>query len=182
MAASPSIPSAPPRWPQTGAPRRPRRWPTIAWLVAITLVASVAVVGWLRPLHDHQPPPASAAPTYTEQQVANAKANVCGAFGKVDRALEGAQSLGGSSDPTAILAVATSAREALDFGSRYLPATLAEEPATPSDLAAAVPKQADAYQKLVIGYMDGLHYVDPDLQPAASASAEATATLRRLCK
>jgi hypothetical protein len=153
-----------------------------ASLVIALVAIGLAIGWWFRPLPSIKASSTSPAPGYTDQQAADAKAHVCAAFGQVDRALDVAQSLGGSGDPTAILAVATSAREALDFGSRYLPATLANEPATPSDLAMAVRKQADAYQKLMIGYMDGRHYGDPDLRPAASASAEATATLRRLCK
>ncbi|MGA8546295.1 MAG: hypothetical protein WB785_13685, partial [Mycobacterium sp.] len=69
-----------------------------------------------------------------------------------------------------------------DFGSRYLSAKLAGEPATPSDVASAVRKQSNAYQELPIGYLDGLHYGDQDVQPAANASAEATATIQRVCK
>jgi hypothetical protein len=181
MVNPPSAPSAPPPWPPPSAPRRPRRWwPAAGWLAAIALVAGVAIVGWLRPLQDHKPGPA--APTYTNEQVANAKTNVCAAFEQVDRSLGVAQSFSGSSDPTAILAVATSTRQALDFGSRYLLMKLDAEPATPSDLATAVRKQSDAYQQLTIGYLDGLQYSDPKLHPAISASGEATDTIRRLCK
>jgi hypothetical protein len=180
MVSPPSTPPAPHPWPPVGAPARPRRWPTVAWLVAITLVAGVAIVGWLRPSQDHTAGPG--APTYTDQQVADAKTSVCAAFAQVDRALGVAQSFSGSNDPTAILAVATSTRQVLDFGNRYLLTKLAQEPATPSDLATAVRKQADAYQKLLIGYLDGLHYGDPDLQPATNASVEAEATVKQLCK
>jgi hypothetical protein len=143
------------------------------------MVAGVALVGWLRPLQDHKPPP---APTYTDQQVATAKTNVCAAFGQVDRALAVAQSFSGSGDPTAILAVATSTRQVLDFGSRYLLMKVTDEPATPSDLATAVRRQSDAYQQLTIGYLDGLQYSDPKLQPAINASGGATDTIRHLCK
>jgi hypothetical protein len=179
MVNQPSMPPAPP-WPPAGAPRPKRRWPTIAWLLALGLVAIVAIIGWLRPMQDHKP--GAAAPTYSDQQVANAKTNVCAAFEQVDRALGVAQSFSGSSDPTAILAVATSTRQALDFGSRYLLMKLDNEPATPSDLATAIRKESDAYQQLTIGYLDGLQYSDPKLQPAIGASGEATDTIRRLCK
>jgi ABC-type transporter Mla subunit MlaD len=130
-------------------------------------------------MQEHEPP---AAPTYTDQQVAKAKENVCAAFGQVDRALSVAADLAGSNDPTAVLAVATSTRQVLDFGNRYLLSKLSAEPATPSDLATAVRKQADAYQELLIGYLDGQHYGDSALQPAADASVDATNTIKRLCK
>jgi glutathione S-transferase len=179
MVNQPPAPSAPPPWPPAGATGPPRRWPTAAWVLAITLVAAVAIAGWLRPMHDRKSSP---APTYTDQQVANAKTNVCAAFAQVDRALGVAQSFSGSSDPTAVLAVATSTRQALDFGSRYLLMKLADEPATPSDLATAIRNESDSYQQLIIGYLDGLQYSDPKMQPAITASGQATDTIRRLCK
>jgi hypothetical protein len=150
--------------------------------VAITLVAGVAIVGWLRPLQNHKPPPAPAAPIYSDEQTANAKAHMCAAFGQVDHALELAYARNGGSDPTAQLAVATSVQLALDAGSRYLATTLAEEPATPPQLSAAVRKQTNAYQKALIGFLNGLTVSDPTQQPTVSASDEATMTIRRLCK
>jgi hypothetical protein len=183
MADLPPTPSPPPLWPPVGTPRRPRRWRTVAWLVAITLVASVAIVGWLRPLQEHKPSPAPGAPTYTSQQIADARAAVCGAFGNVDHALNLADNRSsGSGDPTAQLAVATSTRQVLDFGSRYLLTKLAAEPATPPELASAVRKQTDAYQEVVMRYLDGLDYSDPGLKSAGSASNEATETIRRICE
>jgi hypothetical protein len=179
MATPPSVPPAPPPWPQAGAPRRPRRWPTVAWLVAITLVAGVALVGWLRPLQEHKPPAAS---TYTDQQVANAKAQVCAAFEKVQHAVDLADTHGGSTDYTTQLAAAALTHEALDAGSRYLLTKLAEAPATPPDLATAVRDGANADQEALIGYLNGLSASDPAMQPALNTSDEASATVRRLCK
>lgn len=182
MATSPSTPPAPPPWPPAGAPRRPRRWPTVAWLVAIALVAGVAIVGWLRPVSDHKSRPAPPK-TYTDQQAASAKASVCAAFAKVDHALDLAEARSGANqDPTMQLAVATNTRQVLDAGSRYLLTKLAEDPANPPDLATAVRQQADSFQELMIGYLDELPNSAPEQQPALKSSDEATATLRRLCK
>lgn len=179
MVNPPSMSSAPPPWPTAEAPRRRRRWPTVAWLAAISLVAAVAVVGWMRPWQEHKPP---AAPTYTDQQVANAKANVCAAFDKVQHATDLAHSHVGSSDYTTQLAASALTNVALDAGSRYLLTKLAQEPATPADLATAVRKEANAEQEALIGYLNGLPSSDPQMQPAVNASEEATATVRRLCK
>ena len=54
--------------------------------LAISLIAlAVGAVGWFRPvLHNNQPPP---KPAYTDQQTAQAKANVCAAFEKLERAV-----------------------------------------------------------------------------------------------
>jgi hypothetical protein len=181
MATPPSIPPAPPPWAQAGVPRRTRRWPTIAWLVAITLVSGVAIVGWLRPLSDHKPSTPT-APVYTDQQIATAKASVCAAFAKVDRALDVAGAQRGGDDPTSILAVATSVRQVLEVGSRYLSTKLTEQPATPPDLAKEVREFANSSQELVIGYLDGLTASDADLQPSRREGDETTLTIRRLCK
>ncbi len=179
MVNPPSTPSAPPPWLPAGAPRRPRRWPTVAWLVAITLVAVVAIVGWLRPLQDHKP---SASPTFTDQEITNAKADVCAAFEKVQHALDLANSHVGSADYATQLAAAALTHETLDAGSRYLLTKLAAEPATPPDLATAVRNVANADQEALIGYLNGLSASDPAMQPALNADDEATATIRRLCK
>jgi hypothetical protein len=173
---------ATPPLPPVGAPPRPQRWPMFASLVVALVAVALAVGCWFRPLPSNRACSAPPAPSYTDQQTADAKAKVCAAFGQVDRALEVAQSLGGSSDPTAILAVATSTRQVLDFGSRYLLTKLAAEPATPPELASAVRKQTDAYQEVVMRYLDGLDYSDPGLKSAGSASNEATETIRRICE
>jgi hypothetical protein len=111
MAIPPSNLPEPPTWPPVGAPRRTRRWPTVAWLAAITLVAALGIIGWMRPLHEDKPP---AAPTYTDQQIAKAKADVCTAFEKVQHAIDLANSHGGSSDYPTQLAAAALTHETLD--------------------------------------------------------------------
>jgi hypothetical protein len=160
---------------------RPARWPAFTALLIAVIALAVGIVGWFRPApHNNQPPP---KPAYTQQQTASARATLCTAFGNVDHALSLADARStGSSDPTAQLSVATSTRQVLDAGSRYLLAKLAEEPATPAELAAAIRKQANAYQDVVIGYLDGLDYSDPGLKSAGSASNQATDTIRQLCK
>ncbi|MDT5224992.1 MAG: hypothetical protein QOG19_2399, partial [Mycobacterium sp.] len=103
------------------------------------LAIGVAIGPWFRPLPKNEPPP---APTYSSQQVADAKAKVCAAYGKVHRALILSADRNGGSDTTAILAVATSGRQVLDAGSRYLMTKLSESPATPRDLDTAMRKLA----------------------------------------
>jgi hypothetical protein len=178
MTMSPAVPQP---WPHAAAPR-PQRWQILA-LTAIALAALALAIGsWFRPVNGVKTPSAPPALAYTNQQVADAKAAVCAAFGQVDRALLLAYARNGGSDPNAQLAVATSTQLVLDAGSRYLSTTLTNEPATPSDLATAVRKQSDAYQKALIGFLNGLRFSDPAQQPTVSASDEATLTMRRLCK
>lgn len=80
------------------------------------------------------------------------------------------------------LAVADNTRQVLDAGSRYLLTKLAEEPATPPDLAKAVQNQARSFQELMVGFLDDIPNSDPRQQPVLKASDEATATIRQFCK
>jgi hypothetical protein len=162
--------------------RRPARWPSFTALAIALIALAVGLVGWFRPVPHNDQTSAPSKPTYTDQQTADAKAHMCAAFGKVDHAQDVAGARGGSSDPTAKLAVATSAREALDAGSRYLLTKLAEEPATPPELATAIRNQANSYQESLINYLNGLTNSDPDMQPVLKAADEATLTIRRLCR
>jgi hypothetical protein len=169
-------PTAPPR---TFA--RPPRWPAFIALPIALIALAVGVVGWFRPTsHTNGPPP---KPTYTDQQVASAKSNVCTAFDKIEHAVSVSDNeRASSSDRASQLGAAALARQVLDFGSRYLLAKLAEEPATPADLASAIRQEANAFQDLYVGYIDGVSISDPDLQPAANANDEARTTIQRLCK
>lgn len=159
---------------------RPARWPTlITLMIALTGVA-IGFVGWFRPVAQHdQPPP---KPTYSDQQAAEAKSNVCAAFAKVDRALDVLNAHHPSGDPTSILAVATSTRQVLEVSSRYLLTKLTEQPATPTELAKQVREFADSSQELVVGYLDGLTVSDAELQPSLHTGDETTLTIRGLCK
>ena len=141
---------------------------------------AVGFVGWFRPVpHNNQPPP---KPTYTAQQTADAKAKVCVAFEKLERAVGVANAVPHGSDANGTLAAATTMRQVFDVGSRYLFATLAELPATPADLAAAVRNAANSLQEGVMGYLDGLTNSDPEMQPLVNANTEAAETIRGLCK
>jgi hypothetical protein len=146
--------------------------------LAIALIAlAVAIGAWLRPLADSKPP---AAPTYTESQVVEAKTNVCAAFDIVHQAIVVTNQRDRGVDPTSVLAVATSARQAAYAGSGYLDTTLAAEPATPPDLAAAIRKLTNVFQKLTIDYL--AEVADTELEPLLRAADEATLRIGQLCK
>jgi len=156
---------------------RPTRWPTFAALAIALIALAVGLVGWFRPApRSNQPAP---KPAYTDQQTADAKAKVCAAFGQVDRALSVANALPSSSDA---LVTSLNIRQVFDVGSRHLLATLAEEPATPDDLATAVRKQASTLEEALIDYQDGLSNSDPEMRPVVDANTAATNTIRQLCK
>jgi hypothetical protein len=175
------IPSAqPPHLPSIALGRAPR-WPTFAALAIALIALSVGLAAWFRPLPRNDQ--TTAKPTYTDQQVASAKASVCNAFGQVSHGLNLADTeSANSSDRGAKVAAVALTRQVLDFGSRYLLEKIAEEPATPAALATAVRQQANAYQELLIGYINGAAATDPSLQPSLKASDDAADTIRQLCK
>jgi hypothetical protein len=90
-------------------------------------------------LQEHKPP---AAPTYTDQQVANAKIIVCAAFEKVQHAVNLANTHGESTDYAKQLGAAALRHEALDAGSRCLLKKLAEERARQPDLSNRRPERS----------------------------------------
>jgi len=156
---------------------RPPRWPAFAALAVALIALAVSLVGWFRSEpHNNQPPPKA---SYTDQQIATAKANVCSAFGKLDRAVGVLKALPPDSDA---LVVAVNTRQVFDVGSRNLFTTLAEEPATPADLATAVHKHASSLGEAVIGYQDGLTNSDPGMRPLVDVNNATADTIRQLCK
>ena len=148
--------------------------------LAIAFIAlGVAIGSWFRPTPANKRAP---IPNYTNQQVTEAKTAVCAAYEKVSKAGDVAGARTSGSDPTSILTVATSTRQVLDAGSRYLLAKLDAEPATPPDLAAAVRRLANVYQEMTMDYLDGLTNSDPELSPSLRAGDEAHSTIEGLCK
>src|SRR5271169_3049985 len=158
-------------------PAQRRQWPMFAvLLVALLVTLGVAIVGWFRPVPAKSPP----APTYSNQQVADAKAKVCAAYEKVHSAVGVSMARDGGSDPTSQLAVATSARQALLAGSEYLITTLSEEPATAPDLATTIRKLASLFQQYTVDYLNGR--TNAEMESSLRAGDEATSTIERLCK
>ena len=166
--------------PPTATPVRPARWPLLITLAIALIGVAVGVVGWFRPVpHHDQPPP---KPTYTAQQTADAKNKVCTAFAKLLRAVQVVNAVPDGSNAVEQLATATGTRQVFDVFSRYFIRTLAEEPATPPDLATAVRKEADSLDEGVINYLDGFTKSDPEMQPVVEANTAAADRIRQLCK
>ena len=165
----------------SGAPPAPRpepprlsRWvPVIA--LAIALIA-VALAAWslLRPT------PAPPAPSYTGQQVADAKARACAAYDTVRSAVSLQTHANPGGDPVAVEAVAANARLSMVAGGSYLPARL--DPATPRPLAEAVRSFADNLQDIAMNTLAGVGNDDP-AQAARLRDGEAgSARIADLCK
>jgi hypothetical protein len=167
---------APPWPPNTSFKPRPQ-WPIFTFLSLTLLVTiGVAVAGWFRPMPDSK----ASTPTYTGQQVSDAKTRVCAAYSDVHSAIGVTMARDGGTDPTAQLAVATSARQSLLAGSEYLKSTLSEEPATAPDLAAAIRKLSTLFQQYTVSYLNGR--TNSEIESSLRAGDETTATIVNLCK
>jgi hypothetical protein len=156
--------------------RGPARWPTVVMLVIALVAVGAAVAAWLRPL-PATPAATSPTPTFSDQQVADAKSKVCAAYEKIHRASAMNSTRNGGDDPNMQLLVAVNGREVYIAGTAYLQTTLAEEPATPPELAAAARKLADLFQVITL---DGLASDRND--PAHDAANATGETIERLCK
>jgi hypothetical protein len=163
-------------WPPAQPPRGPARWPVVV-MFAITLVAvAAAVAAWLRPMPEAKSA-APSAPTFTAQQVADAKAKVCAAYQKVQNAVSINTTRTAGDDPNSQLLIAVNMRQVFVAGSAHLMTALADEPAAPADLAASAKKLAELYQVITL---DGL--VGDRNDPAHDDATQAGFTIQNLCK
>ena len=121
------------------------RWIAPAGLAAGLLALTLTLVQWFH---------GNGSPSFSDQQVKDAKTSVCAAYAKVHRAVVVNTHLEPSpeGDP---LAVATSARLALYGGGSYLRDHLTSAPATPADLAKAVDTLATTLEDLGVNYLAG---------------------------
>ncbi|MEZ0364197.1 hypothetical protein ACAG26_10920 [Mycobacterium sp. pUA109] len=163
---------------------RTSRVPTftaLASLVVALVAVGVAVAAWLRPMPENSPPPPS-APMYSDQQISDAKANVCAAFQivKSEVALNTHRPRPAESEETAILAIAANARLAVYAAGDYLLYRLTSEPATPADLEKPIRSLATSYLEA------GIHAInddtDADLEPFRHTIDTDIAIVDRLCQ
>jgi hypothetical protein len=166
-----------PAWPSPS--RGPSQWPTFLALALALVASGLAIVGWFRPSPPPTAPP-SKTPTYTEQQISDAKARSCAAF---DTVLKGVtlQTHGeASDDPAMRKAQAVNGQLSLVAGGGYLRDHL--DPATPAQLAADIRKTADVLSDLGANALAGAQNAD---QPQAGLLTEAKssfAQVQELCK
>lgn len=173
----------PPAW-QPAPPQGQSRALTYVALAVAVIATVLAIVGWFRPT----PPPAPtqpAAPTYSEQQIADAKAKACSAFELADKGVV-LQTGGGNprpeptNDPVMAEARAADARLSLVAGSWYLRDHL--DPATPPKLASAIRNYATVLANLAQNYLAGIKDADPAQESLLKDSDAAFTQLHEMCR
>ena len=148
----PGAQGGPPPWPPM-PPRGPSRWPTFLALAIAVIATGLAIVGWFRPTPPH-PAPHAAEPTYTEQQISDAKTRACKAFELVDKGVTLQTNGEASSDAAMAKAQGANARLAQYRAGWYLKARL--DPPRHQSIAAAVQHLSDVLLDLGAKYEAGL--------------------------
>jgi hypothetical protein len=145
----------------------------------IALIATaLAVVGWFRP--SPQPAPRTSEPSYTEQQVSDAKSRACKAFETVDKGVTLQTNGEASSDPAMAKAQGANARLATISGGWYLKARL--DPATPSELSAAIQHLSEVLLDLGANYEAGVRDDDTAQTALKSETNSEFSRVAELCK
>jgi hypothetical protein len=176
MGHYPAPPGAPP-WPP--APSQPSRLLTFSALAIALIATGLAIVGWFRPTL----PPASApaaSPTYTEQQISEAKTRACKAFETVDKGVTLQTNGEASSDPAMAKAQGANARLATISGGWYLKARL--DPATPAELSTAIQHLSEVLLDLGASYEAGVKDDDPAQAAQKSETNSTFSRVAELCK
>ena len=136
--------------------RRSPRWLGLATLAIAVGALALAIAAWFRPIPEqHNPHPVSTTPTFTAQQVADAKAKVCEAYKTVRQAVVTSTNRADpkTSDQINELPIAINARLALYGGGDYLLKEIEKGTAAPYDLKDRVSSLANTFQVLAINYL-----------------------------
>jgi hypothetical protein len=123
----------------------PSRVPVIVAIVVALLALALAAASWFRPTHEETP----ATPQYSEQQIADAKKNLCAAYNTMYPAIKSAGSLS-SEDPNQKFMISINTRLAFNSSADYLLAAVSQNPAGPSHLLDATRGLAISYQQIIL--------------------------------
>jgi hypothetical protein len=165
--------------------RKATRWSLVTALLSliVALVAlSVTLAGGQRPMQGNTTSQSTSPPAYSDQQVADAKGNVCAAYALVHEAVAvntNKQAPEGDNF-AAQYAIAANSRLALYGGGGYLLDRLAAEPATPIELANAVKALAAKFREIAIEYLS--ERPQPRDHPLTDAMDGVAAPVDDLCK
>jgi hypothetical protein len=127
-------------------------WLAIAALVLAILGVAGAAYGYFWPNES-----AAASGKYSDQQRNDAKKKICETFKIVDRAVVRNSHLKNPDNggPIGALSVATAQRFAFYDGGNFLRSSVADQPATPKDLADNASQLGLQLEELSIGYLAG---------------------------
>jgi hypothetical protein len=178
-------PGGPPSWPLS-APRGASRALTYISLGISVIATVLAIVGWFRPTHTAAPAAGpSGGPTYTEQQISDAKTKACAAFDIVQKSVRlqtGATNPADNSGDNPALTEAQSANARLSAvaGAIYLRDHV--DPATPKEVADAVRELSQSMFDLGEKYLAGGQNADPEITKLRSDGSASATHITELCR
>jgi len=140
-----SVPSGQASWTPAAPVQKASQVPAIIAVVVSLLALGLAAAAFFKPKHDDAP----AAPQYSDQQVADAKKNLCDAYGLSSRALQTAGNTT-SEDPNQKYMLALNTRLAFNTAADFLQEVSAGQPAAPSSLLNEVTGLTHSYRKMVL--------------------------------
>jgi hypothetical protein len=174
----PSVAAAPPPWP-LAPPRGQSRALTYAALAVALIATGLAVAGWFRP-SPVAPTQRSASPTYTEQQILDAKQRACEAFEVVQKGAALQTNPTPSDDLAMSNAQAAHAQLSLVAGGWYLRDHL--EPGTPPQISDELHKLANTMLDIGINALAGAKNADPSQAELIKTGNDAVDHTTELCK
>jgi len=139
------MPSGQAPWTPPAPVQKASRVPVAIAVVVSLLALGMAAAAFFKPRHDSAP----ATPQYSDQQVAEAKKNMCDAYSEMYKGIQGAGSLT-SDDPNQKFMIAMNTRLAFNTAADYLTLVLQENPAAPFEVSHSARGLAAAYQRLVL--------------------------------
>jgi hypothetical protein len=154
------------------------QWVAVAGLVLAVIATSLAVAGWFYYPHKG----AAGSGTYSDQQIKDAKKDICDTFTKVKLAVVRTSKRRPPPDggPIAAFAFGVDARLAFYSGGAYLRDRVSQEPATPDDLAKSVNAMASDLEEFAMNYLaGGAEFRQDELRQALDDKFKATT---EMCK
>lgn len=139
-------PAGPTPWMPPGFPSKgPSRVPVIVALVLALAALGLATAAFFRPV----PKPEAVSAQYSEQQVADAKKNLCDAYAETNRAIQHA---GGftSEDPNQKYMLSMNVRLTFSTSAAYLFTVAKDHSAGPPELLDSIRHIATTYQRVVL--------------------------------
>ena len=146
MSNTPYGSALPQPWMPQGFPsQRSSRLPIIIALVLSLLALGLAAAAWFRPVREAE----AAAPQYSEQQVADAKKNLCDAYANSYKAVKAAGNVT-SEDPNLRYMFALNTRLALNTAADHLLSEVDKNQAAPSRLLVVTTTLAYTYHEFLL--------------------------------